>query len=107
MPGGSLLLSLAEKLVKHALEKEPGNAYYIDSLGWVYYQRGDYAKAVTELERAVHVVGEDPVMLEHLGDAYSGLSRFKDALAVYQHSSRLQSNPELREKIQSTQHRLQ
>lgn len=100
-------LDRAETLVKHALEKEPDNAYYIDSLGWVYYQRGDYARAVTELERAVKIVGEDPTMLEHLGDAYSGLSRFKDALAVYRHSSRLQSNPELREKIQSTQRRLQ
>lgn len=100
-------LDRAEELVKHALEKEPDNAYYIDSLGWVYYQRGDYAKAVTELERAVKIIKEDPTMLEHLGDAYSGLSRFKDALAMYQHSSRLQPNPELREKIQSTQRRLQ
>jgi tetratricopeptide (TPR) repeat protein len=100
-------LNHAETLVKHALEKDPNNAYYLDSLGWVYYQRGDYASAVTQLERAVKIVGEDPVMLEHLGDAYSGLSRFKDALAVYKHSSRLQSNPGLREKIQSTQRRLQ
>ena len=100
-------LDHAETLVKHALEKEPDNAYYIDSLGWVYYQRGDYANAVTQLERAVKIAKEDPTMLEHLGDAYSGLSRFKEALAVYQHSSRLQSNPELREKIQSTQRRLQ
>ena len=47
-------------------------------------------------------------MLEHLGDAYSGLSRYKDALAVYQHSSRLQeSNSKLREKIQTIQRRLQ
>jgi tetratricopeptide (TPR) repeat protein len=100
-------LDRAETLVKHALEKEPNNAYYIDSLGWVYYQRGDYAAAVTQLERAVNIVKEDPTMLEHLGDAYSGLSRYKEALAVYQHSSRLQSNPELREKIQTTQKRLQ
>jgi tetratricopeptide (TPR) repeat protein len=100
-------LDRAETLVKHALEKEPDNAYYIDSLGWVYYQRGDYANAVTQLERAVKIVKEDPTMLEHLGDAYSGLSRYKEALAVYQHSSRLQSNPELREKIQTTQKRLQ
>jgi len=100
-------LERAETLVKHALEKEPDNAYYIDSLGWVYYQRGDYASAVTQLERAVKIVKEDPTMLEHLGDAYSGLSRYKEALAVYQHSSRLQSNPELREKIQTTQRRLQ
>jgi tetratricopeptide (TPR) repeat protein len=100
-------LDRAETLVKHALEKEPDNAYYVDSLGWVYYQRGDYANAVAQLERAVKIVKEDPTILEHLGDAYSGLSRFKEALAVYQHSSRLQANPELREKIQSTQRRLQ
>jgi tetratricopeptide (TPR) repeat protein len=101
-------LERAERMVKHAIEKEPDNAYYIDSLGWVYYQRGDYGRAVKELERAVKLVGEDPVMLEHLGDAYRGLSRFKDALAVYQHSSRLQeSNSKLREKIESMQRRLQ
>jgi tetratricopeptide (TPR) repeat protein len=100
-------LERAETLVKHALEKDPNNAYYIDSLGWVYYQRGDYANAVSQLERAVKIIKEDPTMLEHLGDAYSGLSRFKDALAVYRHSSRLQSNPGLREKIESTQRRLQ
>jgi len=101
-------LDRAERLVKHALEKEPENAYYVDSLGWVYFQRGDYARAVTELERAVKLVAEDPVMLEHLGDAYTELSRYKDALAVYQHSSRLQeSNSKLREKIQTIQRRLQ
>jgi tetratricopeptide (TPR) repeat protein len=101
-------LDRAERMVKHAIEKEPENAYYIDSLGWIYYQKGDYARAVTELERAVRLVGEDPTMLEHLGDAYSGLSRYKDALAVYQHSSRLQeSNSKLREKIQTIQRRLE
>jgi tetratricopeptide (TPR) repeat protein len=100
-------LDRAERLVRHALEKEPDNAYFVDSLGWVYFQRGEYARAVTELERAVRLVGEDPVMLEHLGDAYSELSRFKDALAVYQHSSQLQeSNSKLREKIESMQRRL-
>jgi tetratricopeptide (TPR) repeat protein len=101
-------LDRAERMVKHAIEKEPNNAYYIDSLGWIYYQRGDYKRAVTELERAVRLVKEDPTMLEHLGDAYSGLARYKDALAVYQHSSRLQeSNSKLREKIQTMQRRLQ
>lgn len=101
-------LDRAERLVRHALEKEPENAYYIDSLGWVYYQKGDYKRAVSELERAVRLVGEDATMLEHLGDAYSGLARYKDALSVYQHSSRLQEpNSKLREKIQTMQRRLQ
>jgi tetratricopeptide (TPR) repeat protein len=101
-------LERAEELVRRALAREPDNAYYIDSLGWVFFQRGDYALAVTELERAVRIVGEDAVILEHLGDAYSALSRYRDALTAYQQSSRLQeSNAKLREKIQSTQRRLQ
>jgi len=101
-------LDRAEALVRRALAKEPENGYFTDSLGWVYYQRGDYARAVTELERALRLVGEDAVILEHLGDAYSALSRYRDALAAYQQSSRLQDgNPKLREKIQSTQRRLQ
>jgi hypothetical protein len=55
----------------------------------------------------VRIAGDDPVILEHLGDAYSALSRYGDALTVYQRSSRLQeSNSKLREKIQSTQRRM-
>jgi tetratricopeptide (TPR) repeat protein len=102
-------LDRAEQLIRHALEKEPDNAYYIDSLGWVYYQRGDYRRAVEELERAVRLVKQDdPVILEHLGDAYNGLSRYRDALTAYQHSSRLvEPSRKLREKIEIIQRRLQ
>lgn len=101
-------LDHAETLVHQALEKEPDNGYFIDSLGWVYFQKGDYEQAVSQLERALKIVGEDPVILEHLGDAYAALSRFKDALAAYRQSSSLQDgNAKLREKIESTQRRLQ
>ena len=79
-------LDFAQELVESALAKEPNNGFYLDSLGWVLYKKGDYRGAVRELERAVAEVGEDPVILEHLGDAYSALSRFKDALAAYRHS---------------------
>ncbi len=101
-------LDLAEKLVRTALAQEPENGYFIDSLGWVYYQRGDYRLAAEQLERALQILGEDAVILEHLGDAYSALARYRDALAAYRQSDSLQEkNLKLREKIESTERRLQ
>jgi tetratricopeptide (TPR) repeat protein len=101
-------LDHAEELIRSALAREPENGYFIDSLGWVHYQRGDYRAAVEELERAIRILGEDAVVLEHLGDAYAALSRYSDALTAYRHSGRLQDeNPKLREKIESTQRRLE
>jgi tetratricopeptide (TPR) repeat protein len=101
-------LDHAEQLVRAALVKEPENGFFIDSLGWVYYQKGDYKSAAEQLEQAIQKVGPDPVILEHLGDAYAALSRFGDALTAYRQSSKLQDgNPKLREKIESTQRRLQ
>lgn len=99
-------LDLAEDLVRQALAKEPDNGYYIDSLGWILYKKGDYRGAARELERSLAKLGEDAVVLEHLGDAYAALSRYKDALAAYRHSRRLQDNAALREKIESTERRL-
>jgi tetratricopeptide (TPR) repeat protein len=96
-------LDLAEKLVLKALDSDPNNGYYLDSLGWVYYQMGDYARAVVELEKASLRVSDDPVILEHLGDAYRALRRFDEARTAYEKSNRLQDgNEDILEKIQST-----
>ena len=99
-------LEHAEALVRKALAKEPANGYFLDSLGWVYYRRGEYGNAASELEKAVRIVADDPVILEHLGDAYAALSRYPEALAAYRHSSELQEpSASLREKIESAQRR--
>lgn len=96
-------LDFAESLIKSALQDDPENGYYLDSLGWVYYQMGEYSKSVVELEKASLRVTDDPVILEHLGDAYRALRRMPEARMAYQKSSRLQDgNQEILEKIQST-----
>jgi tetratricopeptide (TPR) repeat protein len=96
-------LPMAEKLILQALEGDPENGYYLDSLGWVYYQMGDYARAVVELEKASLRVSDDPTILEHLGDAYRALRRYEEARAAYVRSSRLQvGNQSILEKIQAT-----
>ncbi|MFQ5510553.1 MAG: tetratricopeptide repeat protein [Candidatus Krumholzibacteriia bacterium] len=100
-------LDKAEALVQTALKHEPNNGYYTDSLGWVYYRRGDYARAIIELEKASSLVGDDPVILEHLGDAYRSLKRYREALAAYEKSLDLQGeNSEVLGKINSARERL-
>ena len=38
------------------------------------FKKGWYEKALSELERAVAVVPDDPIMQDHLGDAYFHLA---------------------------------
>ena len=73
----------AEKLVLRALALRPEEGSFLDSLGWVYYRRGDYGKAVTTLERAAAISPDEPVIAEHLGDAYMGAARLEDAQTAY------------------------
>ncbi|MCP4203069.1 MAG: tetratricopeptide repeat protein [bacterium] len=77
-------LTEAVDLVKKAVALEPNNGAYIDSLGWVYYQMGDYELARGHLEKAARLVGEDAVVFEHLGDLYATLGRRTLAAESYQ-----------------------
>ncbi len=71
-------------LIQRALELDPGNGYYIDSLAWVYYRQGKFTQAWEEILRAVKAVDDDPVIWEHYGDIARALSRIEDALFGYE-----------------------
>jgi len=59
----------AEKYILLAIGIEPENPAFIDSLGWLYFRKGEFDKAVEKLSFAAAKIN-DPVILEHLGDAY-------------------------------------
>ncbi|MDQ6979763.1 MAG: tetratricopeptide repeat protein [Mariprofundaceae bacterium] len=62
-------LDEAEGYVQRALKQQPDNGFYLDSLAWIYYQRGVYSKAARIQRRALAKVKNiDPVMFDHLGD---------------------------------------
>jgi tetratricopeptide (TPR) repeat protein len=63
-------LDQAEQLIERASRLKPDDASITDSLGWVYYQRGNLPKAIATLERAVASEPAEPTINEHLGDAY-------------------------------------
>ncbi|NCO60605.1 tetratricopeptide repeat protein [bacterium] len=102
-------LEEALALVNRALKIKPESGYIIDSLGWIYYQKAQYAQAIKHLEKAADLMPEDPTISEHLGDAYSKAGRYKDALGRYNKAMSLEpSNPEkLKEKISEMEKRLE
>lgn len=80
--------------IQNALAIEPDNGYFIDSLGWAYYQQGRHEEARRHLVRAAELTGGDPVVLEHLGDAFRALGR--PAEAVDRYRAALAKDPENR-----------
>ncbi|UCD31803.1 MAG: tetratricopeptide repeat protein [Desulfobacterales bacterium] len=95
-------LDEAERLIKAALKEKPDDGYITDSLGWVYFKKRLFTKALKYLEKAVTLVPDDPTILEHLGDVYLEISNKEKALEFYQRSLRKKEKDtaDLEKKIQ-------
>jgi tetratricopeptide (TPR) repeat protein len=97
-------LDEAEAMIKRALESEPNNASYLDSLGWVEFRNGKFDQALSDLLRAAKAVErDDPVVFEHIGDTYLKLNRVREALDAWQKALALDpKNKTLADKIEAT-----
>ena len=71
-------------LIKKAVELEPSNGAYMDSLGWAYFRLGKYDQAEQELVKASQRIGTDPTVHDHLGDVYQKTGRLKLAVAHWE-----------------------
>ncbi len=69
--------------VRRALDEDPWNGAYLDSLGWVLFRMGRFDEAREPLERAVNEFPRDPTVLEHLGDLYSRIGERDRAVSVW------------------------
>ena len=86
----NLNLDEAGSMIKKALEIEPDNGAFLDSLGWFYFKKGDLARALTELLHAADLFNPpDPVVFEHIGDTYRSLGNTPQALNYWQKSINL------------------
>ena len=66
-------------MIEAALSAEPESGSITDSLGWAYYQQGDYRTAARLLEEAVTLEPGSATITDHLGDAYWHLGRLAEA----------------------------
>ena len=97
-------LDEAEETIRRALEIEPNNGSYLDSLGWVEFRKGKFDQALADLLRAAKTIDrEDPIVFEHIGDTYLKLNRVPEALESWQKALKLDpKNKSLADKIERT-----
>jgi tetratricopeptide (TPR) repeat protein len=70
-------------LVRRALDIEPDNPSYLDSLGWAYYRRGDANEAQKYLAPAADKLPRNSVVQDHMGDVFARLGRWQDAINAW------------------------
>src|SRR5207237_1138149 len=68
----SLDLNEAQKLGTQAVNQDPANAGFLDTLGCIYFKQGDYKRAIETLNAAAATVSADKAgaVYEHIGDTY-------------------------------------
>jgi len=82
-------LDEAVLLVRRALDSEPDNGAYLDTLGWIYFRQGKFQEALVELLHAAELLpGPDGVVFEHIGDTYQKLGKSVEAVLYWQKALR-------------------
>ena len=65
----------AIEMLEEAYSKKSDDPYIIDSIGWAYYLIDDFNKAENFLIRAVQLMPDDPIVIDHYGDILWKLNR--------------------------------
>ncbi len=86
-------LNEAEAMLHRAIEIRPDDGHILDSLGWLYYHKGEYEKALDLLERADALSPDEPAILRHIAQTLIAMGQAKEALAVLERAKGLASLP--------------
>ena len=73
-------------MIRKAVELDPQNGAFLDSLGWVYFKSGQYALAEDNLRKANERINTDPTVHDHLGEVYEKTGKLKMAVAQWERS---------------------
>ena len=79
----NIQLNKALAMAKKAIELEPENAAYLDTIGWIYYKMDNIEKALIFIRKSVELENDNAVVLEHLGDVLIANNRIEEALIYY------------------------
>ena len=94
-------LDKAEKYILQVLEVNPKDYHFLDTYGWVLFQKGDFQKALETFEKAITSNPKEPLINEHLGDCYYKVGKQKEAIDYWKKALELGSkNLNLPKKIE-------
>ena len=82
----NIRLDEAHKMISRAVELEPGNGAYLDSLGWVQFRQNRLEQAEDSLRKALESIKTDPTVHDHLGDVYMKEGKVREAIQQWQAS---------------------
>ena len=71
-------------LILRALEIDPNNGSYLDSLGWAYFKQDQFELAEPPLRRAGDQLQGNSVVQDHLGDLLYNIERYAEAVVVWE-----------------------
>jgi tetratricopeptide (TPR) repeat protein len=80
----SVKLPEALSLIMKALDKEPNNGAYLDSLGWVYFKMNRLQEAEESLRQALIRTPRDGTVHDHMGDVLLKQSKVREAIGQWQ-----------------------
>jgi tetratricopeptide (TPR) repeat protein len=86
---GYMLADRGERLdeaigyIRRALEVEPHNGAYLDSLGWAYFRQNRLDQAESYLRRAADQRVRGSAVQEHFGDVLFRLGRYDEAVGAW------------------------
>jgi tetratricopeptide (TPR) repeat protein len=97
----NMRLGEADEMIRLALQADPNNGAYIDTLGWLEYRQGKFDQALVDLLRAAQkLTRDDPVVFEHIGDTFAKMNKMAQAVDAWQKALNLDpKNKSLSEKI--------
>jgi tetratricopeptide (TPR) repeat protein len=79
-------LTEALEMILKAVEQEPGNGAFLDSLGWAYFRVGKLEEAEENLRKALLKTPRDPAIHDHMADLQAARGNLKDAVAHWEQS---------------------
>lgn len=79
-------LDQGETMILEALEADPDNPAFIDTLGWIYFMQGRTEDAEREIARALKLLPEDATITDHMGDIQLKLGRPEEAIRWWSES---------------------
>ncbi|MBI3920517.1 MAG: tetratricopeptide repeat protein [Armatimonadetes bacterium] len=79
-------LDEALALIQKAVKAEPKLGSFVDSLGWIYYRRGQYEEARQQLARAKRLEPKVAEIHYHLGIVLRDMKRPEDAKEEFIHA---------------------
>jgi tetratricopeptide (TPR) repeat protein len=76
-------LDEAIRLVTRALQADPDNGAYLDSLGWAHFKKGDLPEAEKYLSEAAERLPRNGEIQEHLGDVRAKRGQWQGAIDAW------------------------